>query len=106
MLYLVKSELKGALPCPLEQWMELLLKEMETETGYLKQGKILAQGDFAGRKGSCYIYDVESNEELHKLLGQLPTFSFIDWEVIPLLSREQNLKLIKQMQASMPEPKK
>lgn len=106
MLYLVKAELKGAPPVPPEQWMELLVKEMKTEKGYQKQGQILAQGDFAGGKGGCYIYDVESNEELHKLLSQLPTFTFLDWEVIPLLSREQNLELVKQTQASMPESKK
>lgn len=96
MLYLVKSELKGAPPLAVEKWHEVLAKGMETEAGYRKQGKILAQGDFVGRKGGCYIYDVESNDELHKLLGQLPMFPFLDWEIIPLISREKNLEFIKQ----------
>ena len=76
MLYFVKAELKGALPFALEKWHELLIKTMEIELGYKEQGKILALGDFAGRKGGCYIYDVESNEELHKLLGRIPVFPF------------------------------
>jgi muconolactone D-isomerase len=55
---------------------------------YQKQDKILAGGVFAGRKGGCYIYDVESNEELHRLISQIPGHAFLDTEVIPLFSLE------------------
>ena len=106
MLYFVKSELKGGPQMPPEQWLELLVKEFEMEISYQKQGKILAIGDLSGGKGSCIIYDVESNDELHELVSVLPTFSFLDWEVIPLLSREQNLQITKQTLTSMRESKK
>ncbi len=101
MLYFVRSELIGGPPLPLEQWLELLLKAMEIEVGYEKQGKIIAQGDYAVGKGGCCIYDVESNEELHRLIAKLPTHAFLDWEVIPLLSREKTIEMIKQARASM-----
>jgi len=105
MLYFVKEELKGEPPLPLKQWVELLMKKTETEISYQKQGKILAQGDFAGGKGGCYIYDVESNEELHKLRSQLPAHAFLDTEVIPLVSLEQMLGMFKSFLASMQESK-
>jgi muconolactone D-isomerase len=106
MLYFVKAELKGTPPLPPEQFLELIVKETETEISYQKQGHILAQGSFAGGKGGCYIYDVESNEDLQKLVSRLPTFSFLDWEAIPLLSHEQNLEMLKQTLSSMRESKK
>jgi muconolactone delta-isomerase len=106
MLYFVKAEPKGVPPMPPEQWMELLVKQFEIEISYQKQGKILAQGDFAGGTGGCYIFDVESNEELHRLIAQIPTHAFLDTEVIPLLSKEQNTEILKQVLSSMRESKK
>jgi muconolactone D-isomerase len=87
MLYFVRAEMKGAPVLPPKQWIELLMKEFKIEIGYQKQGKILAQGHYAGGKGGCYIYDVESNEELHRLICTLPSMAFLDWEVKPLLAR-------------------
>lgn len=106
MLYFVKSELRGAPPLPLEQWLDLLVKQFEIEASYQKEGKILAQGVYAGRKGGCCIYDVESNEVLHRLIGRLPAHAFLDWEVIPLFSHEQQLEVAKEHLASMRESKK
>jgi muconolactone D-isomerase len=105
MLFFVRSELKGMPPLSPKQWLEFVIKGMEMEIDYQKQGKILAQGDFAGEKGGCAIYDVESNEELHKLLGQIPAHAFLDFDVVPLVAREYNLQFIKQVQASMPDTK-
>jgi len=101
MLYFVRAELKSAPSLPPKQWIELLIKEFEIELDYQKQGKILAQGHYAGSKGGCYIYDVESNDELHRLVCGLPTISFLNWEVAPLVSPEQNLQMIKQVKDSM-----
>ena len=101
MLYFVRAEMKGMPPLPPKQWIELIEKEMEMEIEYQKQGKILAQGDYAGGKGGVYIYDVESNEELHSLICRIPSIAFLEWEVKPLLSPEDNLEMIKQAKASM-----
>ena len=64
--------------------------------GYRQQGKVVAGGALAGRKGGCGIFDVDSTEELHTLVSQLPMFPFIEWEIIPLNTVEYALELAKQ----------
>ena len=101
MLFYVKGELKGVVPLPPEQLLELAVKESETVISYGKQGKVLAGGTFAGRKGGCGIFNVDSPEELHILVSQLPMFPFCEWEIIPLIPTEVALEGTKQALASM-----
>ena len=106
MLFFVKGELKGAFPLPPEQTLELAVKEWETVMSYRQQGKALAGGALAGRKGGCGIWDVDSAEELHTLVSQLPMFPFIEWEIIPLTTVEYALEHAKQALASLRASKK
>ena len=106
MLFLVKAELRGTYPLPPEQFLELVVKDLETEINYQKKGKILAQGAFAGGKGGYNIYDVESNEGLHTLISQLPLFPFCDWEIVPLVSYEKAVESTKQSLASIQASRK
>jgi len=50
---------------------------------------------FAGRKGGCVIWDVESVEELHILISQSPIFPFLETEITPLISIENALESVK-----------
>ncbi|EGW35941.1 methylmuconolactone isomerase [Desulfosporosinus sp. OT] len=77
----------------------------EKVIGYQKQGKILAQGMFAGRKGGCVIWDVESVEELHTLISQSPIFPFLETETTPLVSIERALESVKSAQEKEQTPK-
>ena len=101
MLFYVKGELKGVAPLPPEQIMELAIKESETVISYREKGKVLAGGILAGRKAGCGIFNVDSPEELHALVSQLPMFPFCEWEIIPLIPREVALEGTKQALASM-----
>lgn len=101
MLYLVKSEAKGAYPLPPEQWLELCEKHVEAIMDYKKQGKVVVHGGFVSRKGGCIIYDVDSNEELGRLDSQLPLWPFMETDIIPLISTEQALASLKQALAAM-----
>ena len=67
MLFLFRGEVKGVAPLPPEQFMELAVKQVETLMSYKQQGKILAGGIMAGRRGSYAIWNVDSIEELQKL---------------------------------------
>jgi len=60
----------------------------------------------AGRRGSHAIWNVDSVEELQKLMTQLPMFPFIEVELIPLISYEQSRESAKQTLASMRGSKK
>jgi muconolactone D-isomerase len=75
MLVLFKGEVKGTPPLPPEQFMELEVRQVETLMSYKQQGKILAGGIMAGRRGISAIWDVDSIEELQRLLAQLPMFA-------------------------------
>ena len=101
MSFFVKAETKGAFPLPPEETLELVVKEWETVISYRQQGKVLAGGALAGRKGGCGIFDVDSPEELHTLVSQLPMFPFVEWEVIPLNTPEYALEGAKQALAAV-----
>ena len=101
MLFYVKGESAGMPPMPPDQVYELVVKEWETILKYKEQGKILAGGALAGRRGGCGIFDVDSNDELHALISQLPLFAFIEWEIVPLISSESALEGAKQTLAKL-----
>ena len=101
MLFFVKGEVKGILPLPPEQSLELRVKEWETIMSYREQGKALAGGAMAGLKGGCGIFNVDSVEELHTLVCQLPAFPYCEWEIIPLVSVEYALEHAKQSLAAV-----
>ena len=100
MLFLFKGETKGAVPLPPEQFFELAVKQVGTLMSYKQQGKILAGGVMVGRRGSYAIWDVDSTEELQRLVTQLPMNPFTENELIPLVSYEQASESAKQL-ASM-----
>ena len=101
MLFFVKAEVKGMVPLPPEQASELLVGHCETIISYRQQGKCLAGGALAGRKGGCGIWNVESAEELHTLVSQLPMFPFSELEIIPLIPTEYALEWAKQALAAV-----
>ena len=104
MLFYVKGEMKGVVPLPPEQILELAIQEAETSINYKKQGKVLAGGTLVGRKAGCGIFNVDSPEELHALVAQMPMFPFCEWEIIPLIptevALERNLQALTSMRAS------
>ena len=97
MLILFKGEVKGVPPLPPEQFFELSGKQVEALNSYKQQGKILAGGIIAGRKGSYAIFDVDSIEELQGLIAQTPLFPFIEVELIPLISYEFAFEMAKKL---------
>ena len=49
-----------------------------------EQGKLVARYHIVGRHGGAWIYDVESNEELERLLAMAPVYNFARYEVLAL----------------------
>ncbi len=101
MLFYVKGEMKSVVPLPPEQILELAIQEAETSINYKKQGKVLAGGTLVGRRAGCGIFNVDSPEELHILVSQMPMFPFCEWEIIPLIPTEVALEDTLQALASM-----
>lgn len=93
MLFLVIAEAKDTSPpatiATLEQGAATLARLVELQ----QQGVVAGGGIFSGRTGMCFRLDVGSHAELHMTLTSLPTFSQAKWEVIPLLSLEEDLEI-------------
>lgn len=49
-----------------------------------RTGKVLARYHLVGAHGGAWIYNVESNEELERLLGLAPVYNFARYDVHPL----------------------
>ena len=101
MLYLTNSELKAGYPLPPKEWLENVLESMESILNYKEQGKVMLHVGYAGRQGGSIIWDVDSNEELMRILSQLPFWPFLQWEIVPLISTEQAIESIKQALAAV-----
>jgi muconolactone delta-isomerase len=101
MLFLFKGETEGVVPIAPEQYFEIAVKQVETLMSYKQQGKILAGGIMVGRRGSYAIFDVDSSEELQRLVSQMPMLPFIENEIVPLVSYEDAQESAKKIQASM-----
>ena len=61
-----------------------------------KKKKILAGGLPVGDRSFVFIVEAESNDELDKMLRQLPMWGVLDWEVTPLQSFGDRAKLEQQ----------
>lgn len=48
------------------------------------QGKLVARYHLVGKHGGAWIYDVDSNEELERLLATAPVYNFARYDVYPL----------------------
>ena len=96
MKYLVTMELMGvppaASPQELVQFLErVVIPSEETVVKLEEDGKILAGGDLAGRRGWALIVDAASNEELNGLLMSIPEWPLMEVEVTPLVSAATQL---------------
>lgn len=49
-----------------------------------KEGKLDAHYHLVGKHGGVWILDVESNEELERLLAQMPVYNYANYEIFPL----------------------
>jgi muconolactone delta-isomerase len=49
-----------------------------------RSGKIIARYHIVGAHGGVWIFDVDSHEELERLLGGSPAYNFSHYDVKPL----------------------
>lgn len=46
-----------------------------------REGKVIARYHVVGAHGGAWIYDVDSHEELERLLGRAPVFNFATYTI-------------------------
>jgi muconolactone delta-isomerase len=89
MKYLVTMDLIGAPPTSSPQqavqWMEhSAIPQMEAMVRLEAEKKLLGGGGVVGQRGSAFVIEAASNEELDQLLWSLPTFGLLKIDVTPL----------------------
>lgn len=81
-------------PAALSMELARAVQRMPQYAGPLEaQGKVLARYHIVGAHGGAWIYDVDSNEELERLLAQSPVYNFSRFDVYPLAEMGEALPL-------------
>ena len=88
---------------PPEQMRELQLKTLDYFLSLKKSGKLVFGGMRAGVKSAVLIFDVESHNELDRLMFSIPLFNFFsESEIYPLNSIEERQVIVEDLKkASM-----
>lgn len=50
----------------------------------ISQGKLEKRWHVVGQHGGAWIYSVENNEELDRLLAMAPVYNFAKYQILPL----------------------
>jgi len=77
--------------------LKMLAQTLRMYEDYKSSGKLKVAYAFADTPGGISIWDVESNEELQRILFLLPTMPFMDREVKPLTSIESVSTIINEL---------
>jgi len=82
MKFLVMWELD--LASPRREMMHAVLKMPDYTKRIREMGKLVSRYHLVGRHGGAWIYDVDSNEELERILAMAPVFNYARYQVHPL----------------------
>ena len=68
--------------------MHAVMRMPDYAQDVIDQGKLKARYHIVGKHGGAWIYDVDSNEELERLLALAPVYNFARYDVYPLAEME------------------
>lgn len=84
MLYLVRMDVMPPSDMDPEKFSQIKAKEKQYSLGLQRAGKWRYIWRVVGQYSNYSVFDVGSNEELHKILQDLPLYSYMKIKVIPL----------------------
>jgi muconolactone D-isomerase len=67
---------------------QAVLRQQEHARQLLADGKLVARYHLVGQHGGAWIYSVDSNEELDRLLATSPVYNVATYDVLPLAEME------------------
>jgi muconolactone delta-isomerase len=95
MKFLIIQKVKQEIP--LEKWAKLLPLQF-TYFEKLEKEKVLeVYYHLIGQQGSMLVVNVESDEQLSRIIGQDPMFFHLEREIYPLTTRQTHEKQIRQL---------
>jgi muconolactone delta-isomerase len=95
MKFLIIQRIRGDVP--VETWSRLLPEQFKYLDGLEKEKKIETSYHLIGQQGNVLIVDVDSDEELTKIVSEDPLFFQSEREIYPLTSRETHKKQVRQL---------
>jgi muconolactone delta-isomerase len=64
----------------------------------IDEGKLETRYHIVGKHGGAWIYDVDSNEELERLLAMAPVYNFARYDVYPLAEMETPADVLREQE--------
>ena len=80
MKFLVLWELEVLRP----ETVSAVLRMPEYAEKLMEEGKLASRYHVVGRHGGAWLYEVDSNEELERLLARAPVYNYARYDVLPL----------------------
>jgi hypothetical protein len=87
---------------PLEKWAKLLPLQFKYLEKLEKDQVLEVYYHLIGQQGSMLVVNVNSDEQLSKVIGQDPMFFHLEREVYPLTTRQTHEKQIRQLLREQP----
>jgi hypothetical protein len=100
MKFLIITRIKREVP--LEKWSKLLPLQFKYFDTLEKQKTLEVSYHLIGQQGSMLIVNVDSDEQLSKIIGQDPMFFNSEREIYPLTTRQNHEAQIREL--LMPKP--
>jgi muconolactone delta-isomerase len=82
-------------PAEAKEVLKLLDKDLKFCMDLMDEGKLLQSYVLAGKPEGFEVFDVESNEEMHKIIMDAPFGPFLDFEVWPIVDFDFSLNTLK-----------
>jgi muconolactone delta-isomerase len=95
MKFLIIQKVKREVP--LEKWAKHLPLQFKYFDDLEKQNILEVSYHLIGQQGSMLIVNVDSDEQLSKVIGQDPMFFHQDREIYPLTTRKSHEKQIRDL---------
>ena len=92
MLFHVKMIVKLPVDMDPAQAAKLKADEKELAQSLMREGKWRHLWRIAGQYANYSVFDVQSNDELHQLLSQLPLFPYMEIEVNALCRHPSSIR--------------
>jgi len=98
MRFLILQRIRGEVP--VEIWAKLLPVQFKYLDDLEKEGKIEVSYHLIGQQGNVLIVDVNSDEELSRIISEDPLFFHSERKVYPLTTREAHKKYLRKLLGS------
>lgn len=92
MKYLVHMDVKLPADLPAAEAVEIKAREKAYSQELQRLGKWPEIWRVVGEYANYSIFDVDSNDELHDLLQNLPLFPYMEISVVPLAKHPSDIK--------------